>query len=161
MDRREAVRTIILSSTGLAAVGATMAYPQEPSRTQDPKHGAGHQGHGGGKSEANAIAQCMVSCEQGVHHCAERLGEGKKEHLASMHLLMDCASICATTAALVARQSPLAGKQLETCASACESCAAECAKHDDAMMKECVEVCKTNARLCRETSQKGGQQKGR
>lgn len=137
----------------LFSIAASVLSAQESKRTQDPQH---HAAAALG-TEADAIAQCMVSCAQGANHCAMSLAEGKKEQLASMHLLMDCARICETTVALVSRQSPLAAQQLDCCASASDICATECAKQDDPKMKACAEVCKKNAVTCREACQKSGQ----
>jgi len=134
----------------LFSIAASILSAQEPKRTQDPQH---HAPAASG-TEADAIAQCMVSCAQGANHCAMSLAAGKKEYLAPMHLLMDCARICDTTVTLVSRQSPLASKQLDCCASASESTATECEKHDDPKMKALAEVCKKNAVACREACAK-------
>src|SRR5579859_572406 len=62
---------------------------------------------------------------------------------------LDCASICATTATLIARGSPWAAAMATLCVSACEQCAAECGKHDDPDCQECAATCRRCAEQCR------------
>lgn len=91
---------------------------------------------------------CARSCYEMIAHCLE-LG---REHAAARHInaLLDCAQICETTAAFMARGSELHPDLCAACADACERCAEECERFPgDKMMAECAEICRQAAKSCR------------
>lgn len=94
------------------------------------------------------LAECAAAC----NHCASAcLGE-KEVHLmtACIRLDMDCAQICATTAAFVARGSNHASHLLKECAEICSQCAGECEKHSHMEhCKRCAEACRSCAEACK------------
>ncbi len=145
----------LLGSAGLAVLSlfALALSPQDPKPVPQHQHKAHDAAMAKGASaDAKIIADCMVCCSSCAGHCAMLAGEGKKEHVTTLMLQSDCATICAATATLVACGSSLAGPQLEACAKACDACAAECEKSSDAMMKECAETCRKCATHCRNIS---------
>jgi len=144
-------RRAMIQSMGIAALGGTMLSGNGlNAQDHHEQHGKTRAGSGGAK----AIADCMVSCQEGFHHCFELVAEGKKEHARAMHLLGDCAEICGTSAALAARKSELARDVLQACARACETCASECEKFSDEMMQHCARTCRETAKICRESPEK-------
>ena len=91
---------------------------------------------------------CTRSCYATITHCLELGGA----HAESRHInaLLDCAEICGTSAALMARGSDLHPKVCAVCAEACERCAEECERFpDDKVMAECAEICRQTAKSCR------------
>lgn len=93
--------------------------------------------------------KCQSICLQTVTHCLQKGGK----HAEANHIrtLLDCAEICATSAAFMLRGSDLHGRTCAVCAEVCERCAESCdAIGDDAMMKECADECRRCAASCRE-----------
>ena len=91
---------------------------------------------------------CARSCYETISHCLELGGE----HAASGHIkaLLDCAQMCESAAAFMARSSELHPKVCGVCAEACERCAEECERFpDDEMMAECAQICRQAAESCR------------
>jgi hypothetical protein len=100
---------------------------------------------------AKACAGCAMACESCFKHCADRVGNGQKVHILTMHLCLDCGELCATGARLSARHSTLAVPTCEACAKACDACAAECEKaSSDEHMRACGKTCRACAAACRE-----------
>ena len=62
---------------------------------------------------------------------------------------MDCADICAPTAAAMARDSEHVAHLCRVCAEICEACGAECEKHEADHCQKCAEACKRCAQECR------------
>lgn len=94
------------------------------------------------------LAECAAAC----NHCSSAcLGEKDVHMLAvCIKLDLDCAEICATTAAFVARGSLHAGHLLKECAEICLQCAEECEKHAHMEhCKRCAEACRKCAEACR------------
>jgi hypothetical protein len=143
MDRRVAIGALVAAALCLAGWAGFQA-----------RAGEGDKGHAQRHSTkcAKASADCQLKCEENFHHCAELVAQGKKDHAAAMYLSLDCAELCATTARLTGRQSPLALIACEACAKACDACAAACEKHgQDEHMKACAAACRACARECRTT----------
>lgn len=98
-----------------------------------------------------AITDCLAcarSCNETIVHCLELGGE----HANPTHIsaLLDCAQICETAAAFMARGSQLHPNVCAACADACDRCAAECERFpDDAAMAECARICRQTAKSCR------------
>ncbi|MDP2342701.1 MAG: four-helix bundle copper-binding protein [Deltaproteobacteria bacterium] len=83
---------------------------------------------------------CVSACEKTIAYCLQKGGA----HVAPAHmsLLLDCADICKTSAAFLARGSELHVKTCEVCAEVCQRCADSCSEMgDDAQMKACAAAC--------------------
>jgi hypothetical protein len=96
--------------------------------------------------------ECATVCLETTRHCLELGGE----HATARHIatLLDCADICETSAAFMARGSDLHGRICAACADVCERCAEECERFpDDEMMRGCAEICRRTAQSCREMAQ--------
>ncbi len=134
-----------LSAVTLAALNST-AVAQDKSKT-----GAGHDEHAHMFQEcATACAACQQACDGCATHCAHKLAEGMKDHLASLMTCRDCATICAAAARIVAGGGPFSAIICEACASACGECAKACEKFpDDKHMKACDEECRKCEKACR------------
>ena len=99
---------------------------------------------------AKACDDCARECDSCHTHCADLLGKGKADHLATMKSCVDCASVCRAAGALAARGSSYANMICKTCAEVCDQCAAACEKHpDDEHMKRCAKTCRSCAEQCR------------
>lgn len=116
------------------------------------------QGPGGLDRDALAGAlEAASECAQVCAQCADAcLGEqGVPDLVACIRTDLDCADVCAATAALLARSgrggSPALRALLEACLVACGSCAEECGQH--AAMHEhcriCAEACRRCEQACR------------
>jgi hypothetical protein len=139
MHRRELLTGFAATAAGLTTVAAA----REARAAQ------------GGKDDlhdrcAKNCADTMNACNKGFHHCYRQVAEGKKEHASTMHLCVDCADICGTAAALVARMSPLMLHTCKAAADCCEGLLAQCEKLNDPEMKSVVEACGSCAKSCRE-----------
>lgn len=91
---------------------------------------------------------CARSCYEMITHCLELGGE----HAEPRHIkaLLDCAQMCETSAAFMARGSELHPKVCGVCAEACERCAEECERFpDDEAMAACAAICRKAAESCR------------
>jgi hypothetical protein len=64
--------------------------------------------------------------------------------------MQDCASICATAACFMSRNSHRAAHICGECAEICNGCADSCDKlaKGDAQLKECAELCHRCAKAC-------------
>lgn len=96
----------------------------------------------------NTLAGCAQSCTICADAC---LGEQMVEQLVRcIRLNLDCADVCAATAALLSRQTEpdwsLISDQLRACATACRVCGDECERHAD--MHEHCRICAEHCREC-------------
>jgi hypothetical protein len=95
-----------------------------------------------------AVSRCHTTCLSMVMtHCFELGGE----HMRPQHirLMLDCATICAATADLLAHKSQFHSRACALCADVCEVCAEDCGRLGQ--MGECVETCRHCSALCRDT----------
>jgi hypothetical protein len=92
--------------------------------------------------------ECALMCAQCGHHCLHMGGQ----HASPEHqgIMQDCASICATAACFMSRNSHHAPRVCGECVDICMECAESCDKlaKGDAMMKECAELCRSCAKAC-------------
>jgi hypothetical protein len=100
---------------------------------------------------------CHRACLQTLVYC---MGEGgphaEADHL---RLLMDCADICAVSAAFMLRASDLHGYTCAACAEVCRRCADDCAgMGDDLRMKALADTCRHCAESCAAMSAGAGGQ---
>lgn len=90
---------------------------------------------------------CHRACLQTLPYCMEQGGRhARPEHL---RLLMDCADICAASAAFMLRRSELHHFTCAACAEVCRRCAEDCARmSDDLRMKALADTCGHCADSC-------------
>lgn len=90
---------------------------------------------------------CHRACLQTLTYC---LGQGGRHAAAErVRLLMDCAEVCAVSAAFMLRASELHAHTCAACAAVCSACAEECAATgDDSRMKALADTCRHCAESC-------------
>lgn len=100
-----------------------------------------------------ALEECVQTCSMCADAC---LAEDMVAELRRcIRLNLDCAELCATTAAILGRQTEgdpsVIRATLEACLAACEACGAECSTHADMHehCRVCAEACKRCAEACR------------
>jgi len=139
MDRRE-----VLGLLGTTMAGLTAAAVASDAQAAQPAADDNHD------RCAKACAAAMTACNKGFHHCYMEVVEGKKEHAKTMHLCVDCADICGTSAVLVARMSPLMAHACKATTECCNDLIAQCEKLNDPEMRRVIEACGQCAESCRE-----------
>lgn len=88
---------------------------------------------------------CYRTCQQtAMTHCLE--AGGRHTEPAHFRLMLDCAEMCRTAAALMINQSPFHERSCGLCAEICRACADSCREIGD--MDECVEACERCAASC-------------
>ena len=110
--------------------------------------------HTQNQSLLDPLNACIAACE----HCATAcLQEDNVKMMARCVLLdRDCADICATTGAVLSRQTgnnvETTSALLEACRTACKTCGDECASHAEMHehCKICAEACRRCERACAE-----------
>lgn len=99
---------------------------------------------------AKACSDCQRECAMCSTHCANRVKEGKSDHMTTLATCQDCADFCSAAAQIVARGGPFTGEICKACAEACAKCGAACEKFpDDQHMKQCAEECRKCEKACR------------
>ena len=104
----------------------------------------------------NCIEACLA-CANTCTSCADAcLAEGTVAHLTQcIRLNLDCADICAATAAVLTRRTgsnePVIRATLELCAFACQVCAEECLRHGN--IHEHCRLCAQACRACQQACQ--------
>src|SRR5689334_21128894 len=68
---------------------------------------------------AEACSDCQRECDFCVTHCADRMAEGSRQHLATLQSCRDCAEICSAAATIVAGRGPMAALICRACTDAC------------------------------------------
>lgn len=90
---------------------------------------------------------CHRACLQTFTYCMNQGGDHAEP--AHLRLLMDCADICAVTAAFMLRASDLHVHVCAACAEVCRRCADDCAAMgDDTRMKALADTCRHCAESC-------------
>lgn len=107
--------------------------------------------------ELNACIQacldCYRTCQQGAAvHCLEMGGK----HVEPNHfrLMLDCAEICRSSAAVMLNSSRFSAAICQTCADICRACAKSCEEMGD--MEDCVAACERCADACEQMAMSGG-----
>jgi hypothetical protein len=97
------------------------------------------------------VLRTVQDCEATCEHMISLLLGYQDVHARALQIqfLRDCAQICATTAAYLARHSPLTTSIANLCAYICEVCGNECKKFPDAESQRCSRVCLNCAQECR------------
>lgn len=105
-----------------------------------------------------ACIQACVECSLACASCADAcLAEDRVAELRRcIRTNLDCADVCAGTAAVLTRQTApdpeVLRSLLEACAAVCRSCGDECAQH--ASMHEHCKVCADACRRCEDACRK-------
>ena len=106
---------------------------------------------------AKACNDCARQCDTCAAHCANLLAEGRKEHLQTLRLCQDCATLCQAAGSITARDGPMSNLICAACADACKLCGDECLKHPaDPTMKRCAEECHKCEKACRDMVKQTG-----
>jgi hypothetical protein len=95
----------------------------------------------------NDALECSRICEETLSYCLQQGGR----HVEAEHikLLVDCAEICRTAAAFMARGSRHDAGLCRVCALVCQACADDCARFSgDKKMMRCAEACRRCAESC-------------
>lgn len=96
---------------------------------------------------------CYRSCEQTfAGHCLEQGGR----HVEPGHarLMLSCAEVCRTAAALMLHRSPQHALQCGVCAELCRQCARSC--REVGGMDDCVAACEACAESCERMAAEAG-----
>ncbi len=100
----------------------------------------------------DALTDCAQACTANVS--ADLSEPELAEMVRCIRLCLDCADICAASAAVVSRQAPfdpgVIRPLLEACAASCRSCGDECEHHAarHAHCRVCAEACRRCERAC-------------
>jgi hypothetical protein len=96
------------------------------------------------------LAETLLLCAAECNRCfSECLNESDVSMMARcIELNTDCAELCFTTAAFLARDSESASTLLAICAEVCQACSDECAKHEVEHCQRCAAVCRECANAC-------------
>lgn len=87
----------------------------------------------------DACNACADACDNCAAQC---LKEADVTAMARcIELDMDCAQLCRTAAALMARASVHSAEIAQLCMHACRACADECGKHQMTHCRECAQAC--------------------
>jgi len=93
--------------------------------------------------------QCHDICLETVAHCLEK--GGRHAEASHVRLLLDCASICHTSADFMLRGSDLHRLTCGVCAEVCQRCAEACERMaEDELDRRCAEACRRCAGSCRQ-----------
>lgn len=92
---------------------------------------------------------CSATCfNEAMNHCLEAGGDHlKPEHF---RLMMACAEICRSSAAVMLTGVPQHVFVCNACAEICRACADSCEKVGD--MQDCVDICRKCAQSCEKMS---------
>jgi len=101
----------------------------------------------------DACNACADACDFCAASCLKE--NDVKAMARCIALDMDCAAICRTAAAFMARDSEFAMAICQTCADICDACGDECAKHQMAHCQTCAQVCRRCADECRRMAGSG------
>ena len=101
--------------------------------------------------EFRACIEACYACAAACDHCSTAcLQEDDVKMMARCIALdMDCAQICRTAAAFMARGSDSARDLCRLCADVCTACGDECGKHDMDHCQACAQACRACADACR------------
>ena len=91
-----------------------------------------------------------MTCNQCAAACLQEQDVKMMAHCIALD--MDCAQLCATAAAMMARGSEHARAVCAVCADICQACGDECAKHDMEHCRQCAKACYHCAEECRRMS---------
>lgn len=97
-----------------------------------------------------ACNACAAACDFCASSCLQE--NDVKMMARCIALDMDCAQICRTAAALMARNGEFVNEICALCAEVCDACADECGKHQAGHCQDCAQACRNCADECRRMS---------
>lgn len=93
-----------------------------------------------------ACYACAAACDRCAAAC---LKEDEVKMMARCIAMdVDCAEICRTAAAFMARDGEWARQVCGLCAQVCKACAEECARHQAQHCQDCAQACARCAEEC-------------
>lgn len=95
---------------------------------------------------AEECHRCHDVCLETITACLHEGGEHASHH--HIHLLMDCAQVCHTSADFMLRGSELHGEVCRACEAVCRACAEHMGEHKEPHMQTCAQACRTCAESC-------------
>lgn len=115
----------------------------------------------GGHHTDDEMAKCIQLCQDCHALCTQTIGHCLKlggRHAAPdhIHLLLDCAQLCETTAEYLLRGSSFHERMCGLCAEVCRQCAENCVQvaGGDQIVKKCAEMCRQCAGSCERMASK-------
>ncbi|WP_121666555.1 four-helix bundle copper-binding protein [Mesonia aquimarina] len=97
----------------------------------------------------NSLSNCINHCNFCASKCLEE--DDVKKMISCIQLDRACASVCTTTATLMAAETSInLVPILSYCQQLCEECAEECKKHSTTHCQQCATACKECAAKCKE-----------
>lgn len=103
------------------------------------------------KACIEACYACATACDHCAASCLQE--EDVKMMAACIANDMDCAQVCRTAAAFMARGSEFAQQLCRLCADVCTACAEECGQHPMDRCQACAQACRECADACRRMAQ--------
>lgn len=106
------------------------------------------------KTSADPIQDCIDQCRNCEQVCLQTIqycisAGGSHVEQGHVNALLDCATLCRTSAETMIRHSALIPMVCGTCAAACTSCAESCESFgSDNAMQACAAECRTCSESC-------------
>lgn len=103
------------------------------------------------ETKSKYLLELLSDCAYACNNCSTACLSEKniQEMRECIRLDMDCAQICAVTAAFISRKSDNAKYLIKMCAEICRKCATECEKHPDmGHCRVCADACEACANEC-------------
>jgi len=97
-----------------------------------------------------ACYACATTCDRCAVACFD--AEDPQAMARCIGLVMDCAQMCRSAAALMARHSEFVDTICDACADICSACAVECRHHTARQCRQCAEACARCATVCRDVA---------
>ena len=95
----------------------------------------------------DACLACATACDRCAAACLQE--DDVKMMARCIANDMDCAQLCRTAAAFMARGSDFARDVCRLCAEVCTACGDECGRHPMDHCQACAQACRTCAEACR------------
>lgn len=99
------------------------------------------------KACIEACQACAVACDRCSTACLQE--DDVKKMARCIALDMDCAQMCRTAAAMMARGSDFAQAVCSLCADVCTACGDECGRHPMNHCQACAQACRACSDACR------------
>jgi hypothetical protein len=97
-----------------------------------------------------ACYACATVCDRCAVACFE--DDDPQTKARCIGLVMDCAQLCQSAAALLSRDSEFVDTVCAACADICSASAIECSHHDVRYCRQCADACVRCANLCRDVA---------
>lgn len=95
----------------------------------------------------NTCAKCAQACYECFYASLNEQDLHARKKYAN--ILMECAMICQTTAAVLSMNGLYYRQFCQLCAEICEKCALECISFADDSCQHCSDICRSCAICCR------------